>query len=600
MVKRLRLQPAQLLILATTALLALAASAARVPLDPIPAARACLSAATLPAELSILLGNSREARMELVRMRCERSFLDFVELMWPVLDPGQPFVRGKVQEAIALHLEAVTEGRIQNLLANVPPGSTKTYLANVLWPAWEWGPRNRHDLRYMVWSYSDELARKANDDCRKVIKSEVYQRFWGDRFKLLTGKSDAKGYYENDHGGWRRSSSIQGAGTGFRADRLIFDDPHSVADADSKASLEVGTRWFARTLPTRVRNSGGDVDVQVPWWVRDAHGTLESDPDDKRPVTATATVGIMQRVHRHDISGIIVKNPALGYEILLIEMRYKGAEHPARKLDTWPRSTIGYEDWRTEIGELADPVRYPEAKLARMEAQMVSEGKGSDAIAGQFDQWPSSDGGSFFTEDWLPIIEPSEAPTGIDKRGWDFAASEGATAAETATAVVRRGSNKRFYLMSSDGIRGNPAAFDNFISKYHRNDPMSLDWSIPQDPGQAGKNQVSYIVRELTPGRVVHSSRELGKETSARPVSSQAEHQNFIIVRHPGCELTRSHMIDFPYGPSDRMDAISRAFAAHVTKPAQLETHGGYSGYTDDGAVVAETHNGAMSRDFDM
>src|ERR1043166_10289759 len=106
--------------------------------------------------------------------------------------------------------------------------------------------------------------------------------------------------------------------------------------------------------------------------------------------------------------------------------------------------------------------------------------------------------------------------------------------------------------MSSDGIRGNPAAFDAFIRKYHAQDPISLEWSIPKDPGQAGKQQVSYIVRELTPGRVVRSSPEVGKEKSARPVSSQAEHNNFFIVRHPGWELTRSYMLEFPFGPTDR------------------------------------------------
>ena len=101
---------------------------------------------------------------------------------------------------------------------------------------------------------------------------------------------------------------------------------------------------------------------------------LLDDPDDDRPVAASATIGIMQRVHLHDISGIILKNPALGYEILLIEMRYKGAYHKARQLDTWPGSSIGYVDHRTEIGDLADPVRFPEAGVARLEAQMMIDG----------------------------------------------------------------------------------------------------------------------------------------------------------------------------------------------------------------------------------
>lgn len=596
------------LVLVASALLALAAQAAAVPINAPETVRAVHFAAANPLGLALLLEDARETRMGLIRKRCEDSFLDFVELMWPVVDPAQPFNRGKVQEAIALHLEAVTAGKIQNFLGNVPPGSTKTYLANVFWPAWEWGPRNRPDLRYMTWSYSEALVLKANDDCRKVIKSRVYQEFWGDRFQLMTGKSDAKGYYENDKGGWRRCSSMGGAGTGFRADRLIWDDPISIADADSPAALEASTRWFARTLPTRVRNAGGGMTaVKVPFWVRDVHGDLDTDPDDPRPVTVSATIGLMQRVHIHDISGIILKNPALGYQILLIEMRYQGDAHPARQLDTFPKSVIGYKDWRTEIGELADPVRYGEEALARLEASMMAEGLGSDAVAAQLDQWPIAGGGALFTEKMLPVIETHEAADGVDKRGWDFASSEGKKSDYTATARVRRGTDKRFYLMDSEQMKGSPAKVDAFITKYHKRDPITLPWSLPRDPGQAGKYQVQVIVRNLTVGRPVSSSGELGKVRSAKPVSSQAEHDNFVIVRHPGWEVTRSQMLEFPYGPhDDLMDAISRAFASHVGKAQVQENHGGWGGDVPaDVEVPPHLATGPLaqvmpSRDFDF
>lgn len=557
------------------------AAAARVPLDPLPAAGAVLASYDVPPELLILLDRSRDARMELIKLRCEEHFLDFVELMWPAVDPAQPFVRGRVQEAIALHLEAVHHGKIKNLLANVPPGSTKTYLANVFFAAWEWGPRNRPDLRYMSWSYSPELSQKANEDCRKIIKHQVYQRFWGDRFQLEKD-SDAKSYYANDKGGWRRSSSVRGAIMGFRADRLIWDDPHNTKDADSETALVEVTRWFARALPTRIRNASGDVTVKVPFWVRDCHGDLGDDPDDPRPVMASATIGIMQRVHLHDCSGLILKNPALGYEVLLIEMRYKGDQHPARRLPTWPGSSIGYKDWRTRAGELADPVRYPEPELAKLEASLSAVG-GTDAVAAQLDQWPQEEGGSLFTAESLLIngqpVEPAEVPGGTDRRGWDFAGSESAKADETADARVRRGSDKRFYLMDHDVLRGGPGAVDGRIRARHAADPNDVHWSIPRDPGQAGIHQVHYIIRELTAGRYVHESPETGsKVTRAKPVSGQAAIGNFKIVRHPGWERARDQLIDFPYGTHDDIvDAISRAFGAVVALPGKQAPVGGFS-----------------------
>lgn len=582
------LPAARLLLFVTAWLLA---AACHVPLDPLPAAGAVLAEFDAPPELLILLDYSRDARMELIKLRCEEHFLDFVELMWPAVDPGQPFVRGQVQEAISLHLEAVHAGKIKNLLANVPPGSTKTYLVNVFFPAWEWGPRNRPDLRYMSWAYSPELSQKANEDCRRIIKHHVYQRFWGDRFSLEKD-SDAKSYYANNKGGWRRSSSVRGAATGFRADRLIWDDPHNVKDADSEAALIEATRWFARTLPTRVRNMSGDVAVKVPFWVRDCHGLLEDDPDDDRPVTASATIGIMQRVHLHDCSGLILKNPALGYEILLIEMRYKGDAHPARRLPTWPVSSIGYSDWRTKPGDLADPVRFPEAELAKLEASLTAVG-GTDAVAAQLDQWPQHEGGSLFTAESLLVngqpVEPAEVPSGSDRRGWDFAGSEDKKADETADARVRRGSDQRFYLMEHNAFRGGPGAVDNYIRVRHASDPTDLHWSIPRDPGQAGIHQTHYIIRMLTFGRYVHESPETGsKVTRARPVSGQAEIGNFKIVRHPNWERARDQLIDFPYSTHDDIvDAVSRAFGAHVTIPATEEAHGGFRGGEGDTPTVS-------------
>lgn len=575
------MRPATTLLIAVVAILAAgAARAAGAPLDP-EAVAAAVAMTRYPAELALLLSRPRETRMRDAKRRAEANLIDFVELMWPVLDgTGQPFVRTWVQEAICAHLEAVSDGRITRLGINVPPGFTKSRLVSVCWPAWEWGPRNRPDMRYMLWSYSDALAEDQNNDCRRIIESEVYQRFWGDRFAIVRD-SDAKSYYKNDRGGWRRSSSVEGQGTGFRADRLLFDDPHPVKAAASQASLKTATRWFAQTLPTRVRNAGGDVRVRVPFWVRDVHGLgLEQDPNDGRPVAASATVGIGQRIHLHDIFGVILKNPALGYEILLIEMRYKGADHPARRSPNWRPSSIGYVDPRREYGELADPIRFPLAEVERLEAQMTLTG-GSDAVAAQFDQWPLELTGSWFKPEWVPIIEPHEVPADVPlgKRGWDFGGGgESDKADPSASARLARGiMSKGFYLWHTATKRGSPGDVEAFIRAQHADDPPAVDWSIPEDPG-TGKLYASYVKRECTVGRYVTSSPEAkDKITRAKPVSGQAQALNFWIVRHPGCELARQELIDFPYGEHDDIvDAISRAFAALIAVPDEVPAVGGF------------------------
>src|SRR5258708_34773254 len=82
------------------------------------------------------------------------GLLSFVRYFWHILEPGTPFTEGWILEAIVEHLEAVTFGEITNLLINVPPGCCKSLLANVFFPAWEWGPMELDHVRYVTFSYS--------------------------------------------------------------------------------------------------------------------------------------------------------------------------------------------------------------------------------------------------------------------------------------------------------------------------------------------------------------------------------------------------------------------------------------------------------------
>ena len=124
------LRPAQTVLLVAAALLAGLAQVAGVPLDTA-GLFAAAGVSTQPLELVLLLDQPRLTRERSAKQRAEAHLIDFVELMWPVLDPGQPFVRTWVQEAICQHLEAVSDGRISKLAINVPPGFTKSRIVNV-------------------------------------------------------------------------------------------------------------------------------------------------------------------------------------------------------------------------------------------------------------------------------------------------------------------------------------------------------------------------------------------------------------------------------------------------------------------------------------
>jgi predicted phage terminase large subunit-like protein len=291
------------------------------------------------------------------RALCEGSLLEFIRAHWHVVEPGRPFVDNWHLHALCEHLEAVTDGRISRVLFNVPPGAMKSLTVNVFWPAWEWGPRNMPYLRYLSASYSEDLTVRDNRRCRAIIGSELYQSLWADRVKIDPNQ-DATGNYATMAKGWRIATSVGGVGTGERADRIIVDDPHSVKTADSEIVRKATLLWWNEVMPTRL-----------------------NDP------ATSAMIVIMQRVHEEDVAGSIISGEQ-PWAHVMVEMRFD-PRLPHRK------TLIGWQDPRTEDGELYWPERFPEWVVDRDERIM-----GPFAVAAQHQQSPSPRGGGILRLDW--------------------------------------------------------------------------------------------------------------------------------------------------------------------------------------------------------
>src|ERR1041385_716874 len=169
-------------------------------------------------------------QLELVRTeRARRSLKAFVMQAWPILEPSTEFVEGIHVDAVCSHLQAVTEGKIQHLIINIPPGHAKSLLAAVFWPAWVW--IDHPETRWLFSSYREPLAIRDSLKCRRLIESDWYQRRWGNRFQLR-GDQNQKQRFENDRTGYRIVVPMS-AGTGERGDYVVVDDPHSVEQAES-------------------------------------------------------------------------------------------------------------------------------------------------------------------------------------------------------------------------------------------------------------------------------------------------------------------------------------------------------------------------------
>ena len=105
------------------------------------------------------------SRLLLKAEMARRQLYEFVAQAWHVLEPDVAFVDGIHVRAICEHLQAVTEGRIRNLIVNVPPGHAKSLLAAVFWPAWVW--IDHPESRWLFSSYREPLATRDSVKCRR-------------------------------------------------------------------------------------------------------------------------------------------------------------------------------------------------------------------------------------------------------------------------------------------------------------------------------------------------------------------------------------------------------------------------------------------------
>lgn len=479
------------------------------------------SLAEVEAEMLRRRAGLEKATIKEMQLRCSR-LSDFVAEAWHILEPTNEYVHGWHIDAICQHLEWITYGKflrlkLQNrLLTNVPPGTMKSLITSVFWPAWEWGPKNMPHLRYIATSYSDSFTKRDSRKMRDLVTSDWYQMHWPLRMTRVGETS-----FENEFRGSREAVPF-GSLTGGRGDRVIIDDPHSTETAESPTERERTTRIFKESVPSRM-------------------------VDPKK----SAIVVIMQRLHEGDISGVI-KSMKLPYIHLNLPMEYE-ADNPC--------STVtGFVDPRTVDGELLFPERFPREVVERDKSVM-----GAYATAGQFQQRPSPRGGGLFQKGWFSVVPAIPAGYIVWVRGWDLAATKKSSNPKAAfTAGVKLGKMTNGTYIVADVTRGqlSPLGAETLIVNTASQDGYEVIIDIPQDPGQSGKGQVRYYVTQLA-GYTVHYSPETGsKEQRADPVSSQAEVGNIVLLKGDWNDAFLEEFSMFPSGTfKDQVDAMSRAFS---------------------------------------
>ena len=443
---------------------------------------------------------------------CGQSLATFARFAWPLLEPATELKWGWALDAICEHLEAVTSGDLTRLLMNVPPGSMKSLLTGVIWPAWEWGPKGLAHHRFLATAHKQDLAVRDNLKCRRLIRSRWFQHLWP---VLLTSDQDAKTKFENERTGFREAMAFTSM-TGSRGDRVILDDPHSVDDANSPIKLAGDIVTFREALPSRVNND------------------------------RSAIVIVMQRLNEQDVSAVARD---LGYEHLMIPMRFES--------DRRCSTSIGWSDPRQHDGELMFPERFPERQVAELETTL-----GSYATAGQLQQRPAPRTGGMFQRGDFEIVEALPAGAKKTVRAWDFAATEVKPGRNPDWTVGIRASLIGDVFYVEDVVRGqwNPSTVETTLLNTASQDGETVTIRMPQDPGAAGKADAATKIK-LLKGYAVKAIPPTGeKSVRARPASAQAEAGNIKLVRGLWNTAFLDEVSVFPAGThDDQVDAFADA-----------------------------------------
>jgi predicted phage terminase large subunit-like protein len=411
----------------------------------------------------------------------------------------------------------------KDLIINIPPGTTKTIICSIMFPAWCWS-MGWYWMRFITASYSASLALESAEKSRDLIRSDKFQAV----FPTLRIKDDkdTKGNFrivkrlENNrfrNGGNRFSTSVGGTLTGYHAHILIVDDPLNPEQAASEKELENCNRWMEQTLPTR------KVDKEV-----------------------SSTVLIMQRLHQEDPTGRALKRKPDAVKHVCLPgqiVDYKKYLKP-------PEMEQFYTDG------LLDPTRLGPNALHKL-----LEDLGQYGFAGQIGQNPAPPGGGMFKINRFPITDVvREKDIKKTIRYWDKAATED-DGAYTAGVKMSKMADKSYVI--HDIVRGQWSADvrERMIRQTAINDGKEVRVYMEQEPGSGGKESVEASIKNLA-GFAAYADRPTGdKIRRADPYSVQVNISNVTLIRGAWNQAYKDELEIFPFGTfKDQVDASSAAF----------------------------------------
>ena len=285
-----------------------------------------------------------------IKLKLQKDFYLFFKMFWDKVSPDE-YISSKHIKYICSELQELGEAIIEHkqipydyLVINVPPGSSKSTIASIIFPTWLLA--NDSSIFTINTSYSNDLATGFIRKSKLIFNSPEYIEIFGE----LELTKDNEGHIETVKSGGRYATSTGGTITGVHANCIIIDDPLSVEQSYSKTFIDKANRYIFQTLTTR-----------------------------KRDKSNTPVILIMQRLNEDDPSGHILSKDFNTKHICL----------PAEISEIATNKEL-YTDG------LLDPVRLSKKVLNDLIISL-----GSYSYAGQIDQRPAPLEGGIIKREWF-------------------------------------------------------------------------------------------------------------------------------------------------------------------------------------------------------
>lgn len=453
---------------------------------------------------------------ELKKFIYKKNYYEFFKDAFQILHPDENYNDNwhikYICDILENEVRRITQNkpRKKDYIINVPFRSSKSMITSVLLIPWAWATYPH--LKFIYVSFSESLALEHAQLTRNLIETDWYQKLFGGKFKLKHNEA-AKGFYVNDHGGFRKSVGTGGQITGSGGDILIVDDGQNPKRAASEKERENLKNFWDYTLYTRLN--------QLEIGVR---------------------INVQQRLHEQDLTGHLLSSNPDQYELVRIPAEITEKAQPV------PESLKQYYK-----NGLFWPTRFSKKVLDNFLMTLKSM-----QYAGQLQQLPAPEEGNIVKRAWFEIVDPNTITRDINLEPIEFYIDTAETEKQQGdfTAICCGfKQNNCLYILDVVEYKREFHQSCAFIKEYVYKMKYSSSSKVKVEPKSSGKSVVSQLkaTTQLNIMELKFKGKMDDKLTRLKSIQPILESRRIYLVDGPYIDKFLDQLCTFPNAEHDDM-----------------------------------------------